>query len=67
MSRDLERVMEALARDRADVERALAIDHGLDDWEVEFVESLGRRVIDARRPLSEKQRVHLDRILEGLE
>ncbi len=49
--------------DRADVKTACSIGEGLSDWEVEFVESLAKQVLDDGRSLSIKQRVKLSAIL----
>lgn len=40
------------------------IDHGLTDWEVNFVESVVRQVQDERRPLSPRQREVAEAILD---
>lgn len=54
----------SLADDARDVRKALAIEDGLSDWEVNFLESIGARVLDDHRALTEKQREVLDGILE---
>jgi|GEM_PF-3074105 len=48
--------------DEALVEALCGIDHGLTDWEVEFVESVAKRVLDDGRGLSEKQRKRAEAI-----
>lgn len=54
-----------LEEDREAIEAALAIEEGLTDWEVSFVENLGRQVLDQLTPLSRRQREKLDEILRG--
>lgn len=49
--------------DRGLVEDLCAIESGLTEWEVAFVESVAKQVIDRRRPLTDKQRATGERIL----
>lgn len=58
-----DRVDFALRSDERLVRAALEIDSGLRDSTIDFVESLGRRVIDERRELSPAQRARLREIL----
>lgn len=52
-----------LAVDTFNVRNALEIEDGLTDWEVMFIESIGRRVLDDKKILTVTQREHLDEIL----
>ncbi len=49
-----------LKQDTQDISGALEIESGLTDWEVEFVELLGRWVLDDKRELTQNQRKSLD-------
>lgn len=53
---------EQLDSDAELVDALCAIDEGLSEWEVEFVESVAARVHDDRRVLTEKQRAIAERI-----
>lgn len=53
-------------QDEENVRKALDIERGLTEWEVEFVESVGHQVIDDERALTEKQRAKLDEILKRM-
>jgi hypothetical protein len=52
------------AQDRNLVRRLCAVDHGLSEWEVDFVESIAHVVEDEGRMLSPDQRHKAEEILE---
>lgn len=50
--------------DRELVDALCEIDHGLRDWEVEFIESIAELVIDQQQELSPAQKRKGEEILE---
>jgi len=56
--------MSTVQEDQKEVRTALDIDKGLSSWEVGFLESIAKWVIDDGNPLTSKQRSKLDQILE---
>ena len=46
------------------LEELLKLDHGLTDWEVEFIDSLDKRLNDKGRDLTDKQYKKLEQIYE---
>lgn len=59
--------MSAPAADVRLVEELLAVEGGLSAWELDFAESLGTRVLEQGRPLSDGQRVKAEEILRWVE
>lgn len=55
-----------LDTDTSLVEALLDVDSGLTEWELDFVDNLGRQVIDQQRELSEKQRAKAEEIRDRL-
>ena len=53
----------AWSDDKEIVDRLCAIEDGLSEWEVEFVDSVAKWVNDQKRMLSDKQRAICERIL----
>lgn len=47
---------------RGEIDDLLAVESGLTDWEVGFIESVSRRVENGRLPLTDKQAATLHRI-----
>lgn len=43
------------------------VDHGLSDWEVNFVESVARRVLDKKIPFTTQQRAKATQIMEKID
>jgi len=58
--------MSQLEGDQAIVRMLLDVEEGLSDWEVRFVESLGRWVFDEGRQLTDRQRAKVDEVLVRL-
>lgn len=56
-----EQTDEALVRD------LLAVDDGLTDWELGFIESLAEFLFDKGRALTDRQRAKADQILRRVE
>lgn len=54
----------SLENDTGLVEDLAAIEDGLNDWELEFVESVCRQVLKKNVPLSDKQKAKARQILE---
>ena len=53
-----------IKKDRELVDALCEIDHGLSEWEVEFVEGIARQVHDEKKGLSPKQRRISEEIFE---
>jgi len=49
--------------DKDRVDALCAIEDGLNEWEMEFVDSISKQVIDGKKVLSDKQRAIAERIL----
>lgn len=58
--------MTQFERDEELVEQLLDVESGLTEWEVDFIDNLGRQVIDQQRELSEKQRAKAEQIRDRL-
>ena len=56
--------MSAIEADARLVRELCDVDEGLTQWEINFVESIAKQVIDKGRELTEKQRETARKILE---